>query len=236
MSKLDFLALPTAGTVYTLADLEREPVRFNANLGHYTNFVNFFRLSGLSLPFSFRPDGMPFGITLISHTYHDQELLEFGARWQRAATLPLGKTSSILPPPEADPQPAELRVSIAVVGAHMNGLPLNRELTDRKGRLENATRTAPHYRLYALPDGPPQRPGLVRVAQGGAPITLEVWSLSTWQFGDFVAGIPSPLGLGTIELEDGSTVQGFVCESYATAGVRDITSFGGWRAYLKSLS
>ena len=101
--------------------------------------------------------------------------------------------------------------------------------------LENATRTASHYRLYALPGGPPQRPGLVRVARGGAPITLEVWSLSTWQFGDFVAGIPSPLGLGTIELEDGSTVQGFVCESYATAGALDITSFGGWRAYLKSL-
>jgi len=236
MRKLDFLALPTTGTIYTIADLEREPVRLNSNLGHYTNFVNFFRLSGLSVPFGFRPDGLPFGITLISHAHHDQELLECGARWQRAVALPLGRTSSILPPTEADPMPTEHRISIAVVGAHMSGLPLNRELTDRKGRLENATRTASHYRLYALPGSPPQRPGLVRVAQGGAPITLEVWSLSTWQFGDFVSGIPAPLGLGTIELEDGSTVQGFLCESYATAGARDITSFGGWRSYLKSLS
>jgi allophanate hydrolase len=236
MRKLDFLALPTTGTIYTIADLEREPVRLNSNLGHYTNFVNFFRLSGLSLPFGFRPDGLPFGITLISHAYHDQELLECGARWQRAVPLPLGRTSSMLPPPDADPKPTEHRVSIAVVGAHMSGLPLNHELIDREGRLEKVTRTASRYRLYALPGGPPHRPGLVRVADGGAPVALEVWSLRTWQFGDFVSEIPAPLGLGTIELEDGSTVQGFLCESYATVGARDITSHGGWRNYLKALT
>ncbi|MBN9085869.1 MAG: allophanate hydrolase [Reyranella sp.] len=235
MSEVDFLALPTAGTIYTLADLEREPVRCNSNLGHYTNFVNFFGLSGLALPFGFRPDGLPFGITLVSHAYHDQDLLEFGARWQRTVPLALGKTSSVLPPPEADPKVAERRVSIAVVGAHMSGLPLNLQLTERFGRLESTTRTAPRYRLYALPGGPPQRPGLVRVGAGGAAISLEVWSLPVWKFGDFVAEIPAPLGIGTIELEDGSTVQGFVCEGYATATARDITEFGGWRAYLKNL-
>ena len=235
MSKLDFLALPTTGTIYTVADLEREPVRFNSNLGHYTNFVNFFGLCGLALPAGFRPDGLPFGITLIGRLARDHDLLELGARWQREVPLPLGKTLSALPPPEADPGFIEHRVSIAVVGAHMSGLPLNRELTELDGRLESATRTAPHYKLFALPGGPPHRPGLMRIADGGASIALEVWSLPAGRFGDFVARIPSPLGLGTIELEDGSTVQGFVCESYATASARDITSFGGWRTYLKSL-
>jgi allophanate hydrolase len=235
MDGIDFLALPTAGTIYTLADLDREPVRCNSNLGHYTNFVNFFGLSGLALPVGFRPDGLPFGITLIGQRFHDLELLEFGARWQRAVPLPLGKTSSVLPPLEADPKLAAQRVSIAVVGAHMSGLPLNSQLTTRSGQLECATHTAAHYRLFALPGGPPHRPGLVRVANGGVSIALEVWSLSAMQFGDFVTEIPAPLGIGTIELADGSTVQGFVCESYATATARDITSFGGWRAYLKSL-
>jgi allophanate hydrolase len=117
----------------------------------------------------------------------------------------------------------------------MSGLPLNDQLTSRSGRLEQATRTAPHYRLYALPGGPPQRPGLVRVLNGGAAIELEVWSLPARDFGVFVATIPAPLGIGTVVLDDGSTVQGFLCESYATADARDITRFGGWRAYLKSL-
>jgi allophanate hydrolase len=235
MSELSFLALPTASTIYTVADLDREPVRFNSNLGHYTNFVNFFGLCGLSLPFGFRPDGLPFGITLIGHPHHDHVLLEIGARWQRKVSLPLGKTSNALPPIEADPQLTRRRASIAVVGAHMSGLPLNRELTDLGGRLERAAKTAPHYRLYALPGGPPHRPGLVRVGNGGGAIELEIWSLTKGVLGYFVSGIPAPLGIGTIELADGSTVQGFVCESYATASARDITRFGGWRAYLKSL-
>ncbi len=235
LSEVNFLALPTAGTIYTVADLEREPVRFNSNLGHYTNFVNFFGLCGLSLPAGFRPDGLPFGITLISHAHHDHELLAFGARWQREVPMPLGKTSSKLPPPDADPKVVEHRVSIAVVGAHMSGLPLNRELTELGGRLESATRTAPHYRLFALPGGPPHRPGLVRVAEGGASVELEVWSLPLGANGSFIAGIPAPLGIGTIALADGSTVQGFLCEGYATEKAQDITRFGGWRAYLKSL-
>ena len=236
MSEVNFLALPTAGTIYTVADLDREPVRFNSNLGHYTNFVNFFNLSALALPFGFRPDGLPFGITLIGHAHHDQELLEFGARWQRAVLLTLGKTASELPPPSADPKVVEDRTMIAVVGAHMSGLPLNCQLTELGGRLESANRTAPHYQLYALQGGPPQRPGLVRVSDGGSAIELEVWSLPSGAFGHFVSKISPPLGIGTVMLEDGSSVQGFICETYATKGAHDITRFGGWRAYLKSLS
>ncbi len=236
MKGLDFLALPTAGTIYRVADLLREPVLYNSHLGHYTNFVNFFGLSALSLPAGFRPDGMPFGITLIGRPHTERALLAFGARWQREMKLPLGRTTSQLPPPASDPVIVEDRVAIAVIGAHMSGLPLNGQLTDLGGRLERVGTTAPLYRFYALPGGPPQRPGMVRVAQGGSAIELEVWSLPAAEVGALLRRIPAPLGLGTVILADGTGVAGFLCESYATTGARDITALGGWRAYLKTLA
>ncbi|MGD9884890.1 MAG: allophanate hydrolase [Reyranella sp.] len=236
MAGLDFLVLPTTGTIYRVADLEREPVLFNSHLGHYTNFVNFFSLSALALPSGFRPDGMPFGITLVGRSHAERALLAFGARWQRAVPLPLGKTTSQLPPPGDDPVITEDRVSIAVVGAHMSGLPLNGQLAELGGRLEQSGRTAPAYRFYALPGGPPERPGLVRVTAGGATIELEVWSLPASAVGAFLRTIPAPLGLGSIALADGSTVTGFLCEGHATQGARDISEFGSWRRYLESLA
>jgi allophanate hydrolase len=237
MRDVDFLALPTAGTIYRLSDLEREPVLFNSNLGHYTNFVNFFRLPALALPAGFRRDGLPFGITFVGHPNWDRMLLEFGVQWQRAVPLPLGKTTSRLPDPSADPKSTlDERLLIAVVGAHMSGMPLNKELLDYRGRFERSTRTAPEYRLYALAGGPPQRPGMVRRAEGGASIELEIWSLPVWKFAEFVSRIPAPLGIGIVTLEDGSAVQSFLCEDYATKDAKDITAFGGWRAYLKSHS
>jgi allophanate hydrolase len=236
MAGLDFLVLPTTPTIYRVADLEREPVLYNSHLGHYTNFVNFFGLSALAVPAGFRPDGMPFGITLIGAAHRDRALLGFGARWQREVPLPLGKTTSQLPAAAHDPVLVEDRVSIAVVGAHMSGLPLNGQLTELGGRLESAGKTAPVYRFYALPGGPPRRPGMVRVARDGGAIDLEVWSLPAAAVGSFLRKIPAPLGLGTVTLADGSGVPGFLCESHATEGAEDITSLGGWRAYLKTLS
>jgi len=236
MKGLDFLAVPTAGTIYKLSDLEREPVLYNSHLGHYTNFVNFFGLSALAVPAGFRPDGMPFGITLISNANAERALLAFGARWQRAVPLPLGKTTSRLPPPETDPVIVEDRVPVAVVGAHMSGLPLNGQLLELGGRLEKAARTAPVYRFYALPGGPPHRPGLVRVAEGGGAIELEVWSLPAEKIGALLRQIPAPLGLGSVSLADGTSVPGFLCEAHATAGAKDITSLGGWRAYVETLA
>jgi allophanate hydrolase len=235
MAALDFVALPTAPTIYRVADLEREPVLYNSHLGHYTNFVNFFGLGALALPAGFRPDGMPFGITLVGAAHCERALLGFGARWQREVPLPLGKTTSQLPAAIHDPVAVEDRVSIAVVGAHMSGLPLNGQLTELGGRLEGVGRTAPVYRFYALPGGPPRRPGMVRVVTDGRAIELEVWSLPSAAVGSFLRKIPAPLGLGTVMLADGSGVPGFLCESHATADAEDITSLGGWRAYLKSL-
>ncbi|MBL6652942.1 MAG: allophanate hydrolase [Reyranella sp.] len=240
MAQLDFLALPTAPTIYRVADLEREPVLFNSHLGHYTNFVNFFGLSALAVPAGFRPDGMPFGITLIAAAHRERALLAFGARWQREVPLPLGRTTSQLPPADADPVAREDRVPIAVVGAHMSGLPLNGQLLELGGRLESKGWTAPIYRFYALPGGPPHRPGLVRVADGpgggGGAIEIEVWSLPAAKVGRLLQQIPAPLGLGTVTLADGSGVPGFLCESHATVGAKDITALGGWRAYLKTLA
>ncbi len=236
MKGLGFLALPTAGTIYRLSDLEREPVLYNSNLGHYTNFVNFFGLSALALPAGFRPDGLPFGITLIAEGHAERALLRFGARWQRAAPLPLGKTTSRLPSADADPVCEDARLRIAVVGAHMSGMPLSGQLVDLGGRLESANKTAPTYRLYALAGGPPHRPGLVRVTDGGGSIDLEVWSLPLANVGSFLRQIPAPLGLGTVTLCDNSQVVGFLCESHAVSSARDITALGGWRAYLKTLA
>ncbi len=236
MAGFDFLALPTAGTIYTVAQLRYEPIVYNSHLGHYTNFVNFFGLSALALPAGFRPDGMPFGITLVANANAERALLAFGAKWQRAVSLPLGKTASTLPPEALDPVVVEERVSIAVVGAHMSGLPLNGQLTALGGRLESAAVSAPIYRLYALPGGPPFRPGMVRTADGGGAVELEIWSLPSAAVGAFVSQIPAPLGIGTVVLGNGSTVLGFLCESHATADAHDITGMGGWRAYLKSLA
>ena len=209
---------------------------YNTHLGHYTNFVNFFGLAALALPAGFRPDGLPFGITLIGRAHTRTRCCWPSAH---AGSAPCRCRSAR---PRAAcrrrrtiPSIAEDRVSIAVVGAHMSGLPLNGQLTELGGRLESAGRTAPVYRFYALPGGPPHRPGLVRVAEGGGAIELEVWSLPADEVGAFLRKIPAPLGLGTVSLADGSGVPGFLCESHATQGAREITALGGWRAYLKTL-
>jgi allophanate hydrolase len=123
-------------------------------------------------------------------------------------------------------------VQVAVCGAHLSGLPLNHQLTQRGGRLVRAVNSAPVYKFYALPGGPPHRPGMVRVKEGGAAIAMEIWELPATGFGSFVAGIGAPLGIGTVELEDGGRVHGFVCEAIAADGAQDITHHGGWRAYV----
>jgi allophanate hydrolase len=128
-------------------------------------------------------------------------------------------------------------VRVAVCGAHLSGLPLNAQLTSRGARLVAEVDSAPDYKLYALPGGPPHRPGMVRVGPdaGGAAIAMEVWEMPASEFGSFVAAIPAPLGIGTVSLADGSAVQGFVCEAQAVSQARDITGFGGWRAYLAAV-
>lgn len=227
----DVFLTPTAGTIYRIAEVENDPIRLNSNLGYYTNFVNLLDLAAVAVPTGFRQDGLPFGVTLFAERDTDEALLMLADRLQRASVSTLGAMSWTLPI-QTFQQLLPGFMPIAVCGAHMAGLPLNAQLTERGAYLLQHTRTAAQYRFYALPGGPPQRPGLVRVESGGEKIEVEVWALPHSQWGTFIAGIPAPLCLGQVHLEAGEQVTGFLCEAHAVAAARDISSFGSWRGYL----
>lgn len=127
-------------------------------------------------------------------------------------------------------------IDIVVCGAHMDGLALNAQLTERGAVFAEQVKTAACYQLYALPGGPPYRPGLIRVDEGtGVSIEAEIWRLPASQWGDFIALIPSPLGIGSVQLFDGRSVKGFMCEGIAVNGAKNISALGSWRNFLKTL-
>jgi allophanate hydrolase len=250
---VDVLLTPTTGTIYRIAQLETDPIRLNANLGFYTNFVNFLGLAAVAVPAGFRRDGLPFGVTLVGRPWTDFDLLTLAARLQRAGvdragalplTLPADAEPRSFAPNRAAhansatlarPTPEPLaRIPIAVCGAHMTGFPLNSQLTDRGARFLERTHTAAAYRFYALPGGPPFRPGLVRVPTGGAAIEVEIWSVPAEHFGTFVANIPAPLVIGKVELTNGTHIPGFLCESHAVTRAEDITHLASWRTYISA--
>ncbi len=227
--QIDLLALPTTGTIYRIAEIEADPVTLNENLGRYTNFCNLFDLSALAVPAGFRGDGLPCGVTLFAPAFHDPLLAAIGSAMQAAAGLPLGATEQPCPAQLNPTNPsAHPFLPILVLGAHLSGQPLNPELVALGARLRRTVRTAPEYGLYALTDG--KRPGLVRRASGGAAIEGEVWDIPAAAVGALLATIAPPLGLGSVTLEDGSVVKGFLCEAHIVETARDITRFGGWRA------
>ena len=234
----DALLVPTTPRFPTGKEIAAEPVSINSQLGTYTNFVNLADCCALALPAGFRRDGLPFGLTLIAPAWHDHALANWGQSWQAFSQLPLGATGRHLAlHAQAQSGKANDEQIIAVVGAHLSGMPLNHELTSRGATLLERSRTAGYYRLYAIANSQPPKPALVASQeQGGAAIELELWSLPKWAWADFMAGIPSPLGLGTITLADGRQVKGFICEPAALTGAKEITEFGGWRAYIRSLT
>ena len=226
LADVDALVAPTAGTVYTVAQVEADPVHLNSNLGRTNNFLNLLDLCGLTLPTGRYASGPGFGVTLIAPAWHDERLLEIGARF-------LGEPS---PPLERVPAPAH-SIQLAVVGAHLMGQPLNSQLTSRGARLLRTTRTAAEYRLHALANTSPPKPGLVRDPGFSGPgIEVEVWSLTPTAFGEFTVLVPAPLAIGNLALADGSMVKGFVCEPAGLIGATEITSHGGWRVYLAARS
>jgi allophanate hydrolase len=229
--RADVLVVPTAPTIYTIEEVLAEPFLYNRRLGHYTNFVNLLDLAACAVPGSMRPDGLPCGITLIAPAGADLMLADLGQRFHHRTGLSLGALGETLPT-LAPIARIDDSVRVAVVGAHLSGLPLNHQLTERGARLETPARTAARYRLYALPGTTPPKPGLVRDAGKGSVIDVEVWRLPVSEYGSFVAGIPSPLGIGRIELDDGEWVQGFLCEGWAVQGAEEISHLGSWRAYL----
>ncbi len=232
-ANFDAMVLPTAPTAYTTAQVLANPVLLNSRLGTYTNFVNLLDLCGLALPASLRPDGIPFGITLLAPAGRDALLASIGRIFHADTKLAVGARVNAQPP--LAPLPASTGhddIAIAVVGAHLSGMALNGELNALAGRLVETAVTAPDYKLYALDTVPP-KPGMLRVEAGaGFPIELEVWALSAAAFGRFVAAIPPPLSIGTIRLADGRNIKGFLVEPAALDGARDISAFGGWRAYM----
>ena len=235
---IDVLLLPTAPTHYTQAQMREEPVQRNRNLGAYTNFVNLLDYAAIAVPSSIRPDGLPFGITLVGPCGSDWQLADLGQRYHHATGLTQGATGEPLPSPApiSGLRPPTT-VKVAVVGAHLSGMPLNGQLTERGALLVARTETAPDYRFYALAGTVPPKPGLLRIAPGsGARVALEVWEMPVEHYGSFVALIPSPLGIGTLKLDDGSSVQGFVCEQIALEGALDISHLGSWRAYMQTLA
>ncbi len=228
---IDILFTPTAPTLFRVDEEAREPFALNTKLGYYTNFMNLLDLAAVAVPAGFRPDGMPFGVTLSAPAGCDVSLLNIAAELQFASVPTTGATSVSVPRPSIITDPGY--IDVVVCGAHMDGLPLNHQLQARGARLVRATRTSVDYRFFALPGGPPQRPGLVRVKAGGGAIDVEVWSVPEQHFGSLVAGISAPLGIGKIELEDGSLCSGFLCEQHAIENALEITLLGGWRRYLK---
>ena len=234
---IDVLLVPTAPTHYTITDMQADPVTLNRNLGAYTNFVNLLDYAAISVPSSIRPDGLPFGITLVGLCGSDWPLAELGQRYHHATGLSQGALGLALPDMQALGGAGQQgqTLPVAVVGAHLSGMPLNSQLTERGARLIQSTHTADCYRLYALPGTTPPKPGLRRVAGQGAAIAVEVWNMPLQQLGGFLALIPPPLGLGKLELADGSWVTGFICEGHALDDALDVTGHGGWRAYLASL-
>jgi allophanate hydrolase len=234
---IDVLVVPTYPRPRTVADLESDPIGPNSELGTYTNFVNLLDLCALAVPGRFRSDGFPSGVTLIAPRGQDGLLAAIGSHLHATSGVQIGHTDASLPQPKNSltvAAPGE--IELVVVGAHLSGMPLNHELTARNARFLRAGATTTDYKLYALAGGPPFRPGLMRVACGGGKaIATEVWALSSEALGSFMAGIPGPLGIGTTKLADGTSPKGFIVEAEGIVGAKDVSEFGGWRAYIASL-
>ena len=234
-NEIEILMVPTAPAAYTLAELEADPVRLNANLGTYTNFVNLLDLAGLAVPVTLADNGTPYGVTFLAPAGQDMLIASLGRSFHAHTSPPLGALGVPRPPlVSLSPIPGRDEIAVAVVGAHLSGMPLNGELRSLGARLLQETKTSADYRLFALTTAPP-KPGLLRVAADtGTAITCEIWALSAAAFGRFVAAVPPPLSIGTLTLIDGRGVKGFLVEASAVAGAPDISHFGDWRAFVQA--
>lgn len=234
LASVDSLLTPTAGRCFTIAEMLEEPILRNSQLGYYTNFMNLLDMTSVAIPTAYASNGLPFGITLVGDKFEDRELLSIASRFQPLFNLNAGASDIPQALPDLPSVASSRSIDVVVCGAHLQGLPLNWQLTERGATLKAKTHTAPVYRMYALAGGPPFRPGLILDEAKGAKIEVEVWSVPTAEFGSFVNGIPSPLGIGKVRLADSSLVSGFICEPYGIEGAEEITQLGGWRDYIAS--
>ncbi|MFY0640127.1 MAG: allophanate hydrolase [Bermanella sp.] len=233
VNAVDFLLTPTCPTQFTREELRAEPIKYNSILGTYTNFMNLLDYTATNVPVGFTQNGVSWGVTLFSQAFTDMKLLSYSGALHQALNLPQGSSDFALQPFEGNavPRPSN-RINVVVCGAHLEGFPLNWQLTERGATLVDKTQSAPHYQLYALPDG--KRPAMIRDDEKGTAIDVEVWSMPMEYFGSFVTGIPAPLGIGKVELADGTWHCGFMSEGNVVNDAKNITEFGGWKGYLDS--
>ncbi|HKP94366.1 MAG TPA: allophanate hydrolase [Fibrobacteria bacterium] len=248
---MDFLLTPTAPTQYKLEEVEADPLALNTRLGYYTNFVNLMDLCALAVPSGRKENGLPFGVTLIAPAFQEGLLASLAADFHAETGLSMGTTEVAVPkavavagesgtsgaggasgdpPPEASRQRTLTR--LAVAGLHLSGQSLNPQLLDLGARLLGTFKTVPRYRLYALERRGRKFPGMVRQSEGGAAVLLEVWELTPAALGAFLENVKEPLCIGTVELDNGEKVKGFLCEPSGVEDAVEITAYGGWRAYL----
>lgn len=217
---MDVMVLPTVPTVYKIRDIHDEPLTLNSKLGTYTNFVNLFDLSALTIPAGRWSFGVPYGLSLIAPAFQDALLFEWAKFFQGSAAVS---------------RPKERQgVKLAVVGAHLRGQPLHHQLITLNAVFVEATRTSPNYRLYALEQTNPPKPGMSRDSTEGKSIEVEIYELTEESLGALIKLVPAPLCIGTVELEDRSSVKGFLCENYILKNAKEITQHGSWIAYLSS--
>lgn len=231
LAQVDFLMTPTAGTIYTIDEVNADPIKLNSNLGFYTNFMNLLDCACVAVPAGFLDNGLPWGISLVSTAMQDRKLLSYANKWQQHNKLMPGNLDMPLPASDAVAINFSDTIPIIVCGAHLQGLALNWQLTERGAQLQEKTTSAKSYRMFVI-EGALERPGMIRDDKADNVIDIEIWQIPKSEFGSFVAAIPAPLGIGKVETSDGRWLPGFICEGYATEGARDISHLGGWRQYL----
>ncbi|MFD4357394.1 allophanate hydrolase [Nocardia sp. NPDC058518] len=217
LADFDGLLLPTTTEHPSIAEVEADPLAINRRLGTYTNFCNLLDLAAVAVPGKPTTDGLPFGVTVVVPAFADQLAVDLAAR--------------ITDTPA--PLLVETGVPLAVFGAHLRGQPLHWQLEHLGARFAGEITTSDAYRLTALDTTPP-KPGLVRHGDGqGAPILGELFLVSPAGIGRFLAELPPPMALTSIDLSDGRAVVGFACSYDAAVAATDITRYGSWVAYLR---
>ncbi|WP_018415805.1 allophanate hydrolase [Teredinibacter turnerae] len=233
LAKVDAVITPTNPRAYTIAEVEADPIALNSQMGYYTNFMNLLDYAALAIPAGFFDNGVGFGVTLFHHAQRDKDLLSIAAQLQNMLVIPPGcGHSTFKVQGQTTSLPPATWVNIVVCGAHLDGLPLNWQLRERDAEFVERTTTSDNYRLFALPGGPPARPALLRDADANTAIEVEVWRLPADAVGTFIAEIPAPLGVGKVELADGRWLSGFICDNWGLDGAEEISTLGGWRAYI----
>jgi len=231
LSEFDFLVTPTAGTIYSIDEVNADPIKLNSNLGYYTNFMNLLDCAAVAVPAGFLDNGLPWGISLVSTAMTDRKLLSYANKWQQHNKIDPGNLNTPLMTSTANDISYSDHIPVIVCGAHLEGLALSWQLSERGAKLQEKTTSAKAYRMFVI-EGLLERPGMIRDDKEGDEIDIEIWQVPKSEFGSFVAGIPEPLGIGKVETKDGRWFPGFICEGYAAKGSREVTDLGGWRQYL----